>query len=303
MYAARSPVTKRSGVTTDAPKDNKKLGQSRPAKHGLRADGRPRKRPRPYAGESTLPPDPSAADEVQAASRARSSAGVFMETEVRASRVVKAETEHGRSVRLLADDRADHRVPSIRREVITGGLDADGEAITLRAPSVEDGSWRDPDDTVPNASRVPRRVRANRRANNLRWMQKRGVALSDDHVTAGELYEQDYETAHIGRFPGAPPPEIRGTPGPGDYSRCIDKSRMFNEAEAAVGHFGADLLRHVVLGREGSAPGDISSWAATKQVGGRQLDRKAAVGVLIATLEILVGHYGRRIRDKQKSEA
>ena len=284
--------------------NNETLSNKKPpaAPFGVRADGKPRRTPRPYAGETATDPDPQPAGGADLHEPARASAAVFLAPALRAERDASTETQRERSVRLLADDRSEHLVPSIRHAEISVDL-PDGGTRVLRPPSVQKTDWRDPNDTTPNASKSPRRVKGTRRSNTLAWMQKRGTAITADQVTAGAIYEADFELSHYGHFPGAPPPEVRGSPGPGDYSRSIDCGRAFRAAEKAVGYLGADLLRHVLLGREGTPPSDISSWAASKSFGGKQLGREAAVGMLIITLETLVVYYGRRIRDRQKDDA
>jgi hypothetical protein len=130
-------------------------------------------------------------------------------------------------------------------------------------------------------------------------MQRRGTALTDVHVAAGEIFEFDYEFGQRGAFRGAPSPEVKGSFGPRDYARSLDRARSFRAAQQAVGPIGASLLEFCVLGTQGAPPGNLSAWAAARRATDpKAMGENAAAGALIVALDVLANHYGpRRIDD------
>lgn len=170
----------------------------------------------------------------------------------------------------------------------------DAAGAPLRGPIVERRTFADPADqgaTYADGTPVPaRQVSGYHRSSTLRQLRAGGTQITQRSLLAADLYETDFEASQRGGFPHGPPPEIRGSSGPGDYTALVYHGREFDEAKRFVGRFGSHLLNHVLFDRR-----DVGSWAATQMIEGRPLDRKAAMGVLIAVLERLAEHYQARI--------
>lgn len=191
-----------------------------------------------------------------------------------------------RVANLLADDRMDRPVPTVRTEEIK-----DHKGKTLREPMVEKVTWRDPNDTTPNR-REAKEVEGYRVAEALVTLKKRGGQITDLHIRAGRKLLSDYELGEVGARPGWERPEIGGGFGSSDGPTVerLNAMRKYREAKGAVPTSQWPIIWHVV----------IQNGSARQYAVERRMRKDQAVGYLIAALDCLVDHYDLRNEEKRR---
>ena len=258
----------------------------------MTATGRRRTQPWPYACEILVCPDP-VVDDPGRATRLWSRYPRMTQIMIAEAKRLDQVARDKRAIRLAIANKLNPLVPAVVTRAV---LDDQGDV--LRGPLYGRSVWDDPRDhgqlSETGEYTPPTQITGLRRVSMLQYLRgHEGSALSDDHVTAGRIYEDDCEASQKGVYPGSPQHEVRAGYGPGDYATVRAASdRSFKAAGEAVGTIGRDLLEHVVLLH--LKPGKWAEKRAADRT--TPTDRKVIMGRLVALLDILVEHYGNRLR-------
>lgn len=158
-----------------------------------------------------------------------------------------------------------------------------------RAPTAVAAKWRDPDD-LNAGRRSPREIKGTRASDPLVALSNRsGSLVTAAHLRAAGRFLADYEVGVLGARQNMPEKAGgRGSPGamyPSEQ-QCA-RLRSVQIAERAVGPTGVRILHHVVCGIPDPLRRDVASYA--RRFG---INAQVAMGLLVATLERLVEHYG-----------
>lgn len=198
------------------------------------------------------------------------------------------EEQRLRVLALLDDDRADRPVPTIRKALIT-----DRNGKTLREPTAESVSWRDPEDTSPNR-RTAKMIDGYRAADALTTLRKRGGPITPLHLQAATALRNAYELGELGARPGYERPEISSPqfgPMDGPQVMRLEMLKKYRQAKQSVPRSQWPILEHVV----------IKNASATSYGAEHRMRKDLVVGYLIAALDCLVDHYD--LKNKQQKKA
>lgn len=164
--------------------------------------------------------------------------------------------------------------------------------------------WRDPTDTVPNASRRPRQVTGYRTYCPLRRMKAmRGSQITEAQIAAADVLRGKIDLAAIG---ASAVREEGGTgygPKLGPSALAILQAQASQDVKRVLARFAPVqrimLTEIVLLNRS------LAAWVATQSPPPpkRPLDPDVEMGKLLSILDVLVDHFDSDVRKTLASEA
>jgi hypothetical protein len=182
-------------------------------------------------------------------------------------------------------------LPSLLAEMPTEAQRSSGKVMT--------GSWRDPTDTAPSASRTTKE-KGWRQPCMLRWCRARHKDRSPftaEHVVAADELRRVWDLVNVG-MNGKPNPwlyyEALHLPKAGPTRPEMQRYRAWKELGRVRKQFSDrdwDPLGWFAL-----ANLSIGKWIEKERAAGRQCYQQAAIAKLVEMLDTLVEHFGDVLR-------
>jgi hypothetical protein len=165
-------------------------------------------------------------------------------------------------------------------------------------------AWRDPDDTVPNASRRPREVRGWRTYCPLRRLRARhGSEVTVEHVMAADHLRENWDIARCGfsnprdilsPVNGLVPPQPKLGPTVTAVKQ-VTAANVVNRAMAAFPVARDRRMIHTVI----LCNATVSNWCRQEGARARRLlESHREIGRLIGVLDVLAEHFASEVAVK-----
>jgi len=171
------------------------------------------------------------------------------------------------------------------------------------ATAVMRGSWRDPDDVTPNASKYAREISGWRTFDPLRKMvAQQGSQVTTQHIAACDILREAADVAALGytglgQLDGAPVTDARYGPKTGPANRSVAQIRALAVYQRAMRLFICPgqlrLIHAVILGNS-----TLQRWCiAEGERLGVTIRPAVEMGRLLSILDMLAAHFGTDIKE------